>query len=270
MLSTNLLKNKKIFLVFAIVFTICAYLNNHDFLDEFKKFDTIIRIDANASISTDNYSFNNLLNDLLHNTTEILLKYINLPFDYRYGSNQIPLTVACLLTNGDFLELGLGMFSTPLLHRLAIHSNRYAVSIDSEFDWANKFKFYNLTKSHKIHVMNIEQMNEFGLSKQWGVVLVDHSSGGNRHLNMIKFCNTSTIVIGHDAEKWYEHYYKYEEKNVKDFFKYSCKFSIYVDEAKLTYVSTLILSNFVDVSRLKLVFDNIVSDYGHVSCDMGF
>ena len=90
-------------------------------------------------------------------------------------------------------------------------------------------------------------------------MLVDHLSGENRYKSLIKFSNISQIVIGHDAEKWYEHYYKYEANKIKDYFKYSCKFSIF-DESKITYVSTLLLSNFINV---EFIFDFIkmICDY---------
>ena len=117
--------------------------------------------------------------------------------------------------------------------------------------------------------MDLQQMNEYGLDKKWGIVLVDHLSGENRYLNMINFSNISQIVIGHDAEKGFEHYYKYEANKVKSYFKYACKFSIY-DESRITYVSTLLLSNFIDVRSFKAIFDKVSSDYGHASCDNNF
>lgn len=34
------------------------------------------------------------------------------------GSAAIPITVASLLTTGDILELGMGTYSTPTLHKI--------------------------------------------------------------------------------------------------------------------------------------------------------
>jgi hypothetical protein len=249
-------------ILFGIILTVIFLADRHELVEE-------IEIIKNIKIVQSTPTNEQLYKDLLENTNDVILKYINLPFDYRYGSNSIPLTIAGLLSDGNFLELGLGMYSTPLLHKLAVEKNKQVVSIDTQVDWANRFKFYNLTKSHRIHIMDMEQMCAFGLEKNWGLVLVDHLSGENRYLNMIKFSNISQIVIGHDAEKWFEHYYKYETNKIKSYFKYSCKFSIY-DESRITYVSTLILSNFIDVSSFKVIFDKVASDYGHVSCDNNF
>lgn len=64
-------------------------------------------------------------------------------------------------------------------------------------------------------------------------------------------------------------YYKYEQMKVKDNFKHACKYSIY-DETKKIYISTLILSNFIDVTQMKPIFDKIETDYGQVSCDLSY
>jgi hypothetical protein len=201
-------KNKILLaMISACLLATLFFLNRHELIDDFKTINNIRKIDIirNITMFASNYrpfSYSDSFEDILKNPNDIILKYISLPFDYRYGSNLIPLTIACLLTSGDYLELGLGLHSTPLLHKLAAAKNTQVLSIDTTNDWADKFKFYNLTQNHKIYVMNLTQMNEFGLDKKWAVVLVDHLSGENRYLNMIKFSNISQIVLGHDAEKW--------------------------------------------------------------------
>jgi len=105
------------------------------------------------------------------------------------------------------------------------------------------------------------------MEQKWGMVLVDHLSGGTRFQNIINFANSSQIVVAHDAERQSDSFYLYEAKNVRSYFKYACKFSIY-DQSKSYYISTLILSNSFDVSRMKQIFDAISTDFGHVSCDL--
>ncbi len=141
------------------------------------------------------------------------------------------------------------------------------VSIDTQQDWVNKFAFYRLTPNHKVLFMTPAEMDSYGLDKKWGLVLVDHLLGDKRYLNIIKFAQLANIVIAHDAEKNSDSHYKYEQMKVRENFKYACKYTIY-DETKKVYISTLILSNFIDVSQLKPIFDLIETDYGHVSCDL--
>ena len=161
------------------------------------------------------------------------------------------------------------MFSTPLLHRVGLEINKQVVSIDTQLDWVKKFSFYGLTSTHKVLFMNAADMDKYGLDKKWGMVLVDHGIADTRWRNMINFANLANIVIGHDAEVINEKYYIYETKKVKESFRYACKYSIY-DETKKIYISTLILSNFVDVTKLKAIFDKVATDNGAISCDLSY
>jgi hypothetical protein len=59
------------------------------------------------------------------------------------GQNiEIKKNVVILKESGLGLELGLGLHSTPLLHKLAAAKNTQVLSIDTTNDWADKFKFY--------------------------------------------------------------------------------------------------------------------------------
>lgn len=161
-----------------------------------------------------------------------------------------------------------GSFSTPLLHRVALDIKRQVVSIDTKMDWVKKFSFYNLTSNHKVFFMDMNQLDNYGLEQKWGLVLVDHGVAGTRYMNINKFAQLANFVIAHDAEISSDHMYKYEQMEVRDNFKYACKYSIY--GSKDSYTSTLILSNFFNVSKLTTIFDQIKTDYGHVSCDLNF
>jgi hypothetical protein len=198
-----------------------------------------------------------------------LYAYVNLPLDFKHGSNLIPLTMATLVTSGDMLELGMGLFSTPLLHKISFDFNRQLVSVDTHLDWMRKFAFYNQTQAHKLyHLPNEKLLSEFGLKKRWGMVLVDHIYAEIRPTNVIKFANLSSIVVAHDTEKANEGFYKYEQAEIRKHFKYVCKFSLYQSANKNSYISTTMLSNFIDLVRvLKPLFDNVRTEYGHESCN---
>ena len=69
-----------------------------------------------------------------------------------FSGNAIPLTVSALLAEGDILELGLGKYSTPILHKIAVDKNVEFHSVETDQNWSVKFKHYKLTKNHYIHV----------------------------------------------------------------------------------------------------------------------
>lgn len=208
--------------------------------------------------------------NLADKASEYVLRYVTLPLDYKYGSNSIPLAVATLLTTGDILELGMGTFSTPLLHNIGVDLNRQVVSIDTDLNWLNKFIFYNNTSTHTIYNMAGNEMNQFGLNKNWGLVLVDHIDQNARSLNVLNFSKLSKIVVVHDTEKSSESFYGYEKNKIRDAFKYACKYSIYSDINRSSYISTLILSNFINLDNLALIFNQIKTDYGFVACDINY
>lgn len=223
--------------------------------------------DAIQSYNSKNATIEDML---LSKPDDVIYRYVNLPLDMKYGSNAIPLTVSTLLTNQPVLELGMGMFSTPLLHNIAADQNREIISIDTNFEWLNKFIIYNKTSNHRVYQLTNKELNTFGLDKQWGLVLVDHIFNTKRSKNVINFSNLAQIVVVHDAERAQEGFYQYEKNKIRSKFKYACKFSIFSDRYQREYISTLILSNYVDLSKLKEIFSKVTTDFGHVACDLDY
>jgi len=200
----------------------------------------------------------------------MIYRYVNLPLDYSYGSAAIPLAVTGHLSTGDILELGMGMYSTPLLHNLGAHLNRQVVSVETNLEWLKKFIIYNSTKTHKLYHMSKSELNLYGLNKLWGLVLVDHGDAAARSLNVLNFSKLAMIVLIHDAENSSEHMYNYVKNKLRDAYKYSCKYSPFSSKEKTSTTSTLILSNFINLDNLKDLFGRISNDYGHVACDVNF
>jgi len=194
--------------------------------------------------------------DLIRNPNDIIFKYVSLPMQYSWGSGVIPLTVAALLSQGDILELGCGGFSTPILHRIGADFNRQVVSVDVSLEWVSKLVIYNTTSTHK------------------RLVLVDH--GGppayTRSTYALDFAQKAKIVVTHDAEKMSEKHFKYEKNKIKDQFKSSCKYTVFQNKnlIRSQYVSTWILSNYIDLKNIKSIFDAITTDHGHVACDSNY
>lgn len=57
---------------------------------------------------------------LLENVNDLIYKYIDLPHELFYGSAAIPIAVCGLITTGDILEIGMGTFSSNILHKIGI------------------------------------------------------------------------------------------------------------------------------------------------------
>ena len=209
--------------------------------------------------------------ELIADPNKYIDKYIDKPLDYFYGSNLIPLLFSALSTDGDILELGMGKFSTRLLHKISVDFARTVISVDNSLDWIQQLVQYNTTELHSlIHLSSINDMHKFGINKFWGLVLVDHIYGNERYKDVLNFADRAKIVVVHDAEKLNENLYRYEANKVRGHFKYVCKFSVFNNQKQTSYISTLIMSNFIDLKHFDSVFDNVKTDYGHVSCDTSY
>lgn len=205
--------------------------------------------------------------DLKKSPNEIVYSYVKKPLDLGFGSNLIPLTVAALATTGDILEIGMGKFSTPLLHDISSNFDRDLTSVDSNRDWVNQFVNYNSSSYHKVFYIDYDDLFAYGQDKRWGLVLVDHTNASSRFFNVIRFAKSSRMVVVHDAEKINEKIYLYEKYNIVSYFKYACKFSLYLSKSQTLYVSTLLLSNYIDMDEINQILSKIKTENGHVACD---
>ena len=143
-------------------------------------------------------------------------------------------------------------------------------SVDHDIDWLYRFLLFNTTSTHSIyHMKDINQLNSFGSNKEWGMVLVDHKLGEERSINIIDLAKKAQIVLAHDAEIRGAGDYRYVKNKVTDHFKYICKMSMFHtdDIDKDGYTSTLMMSNFIDITFLELVFKKINYNRKVISCD---
>lgn len=113
----------------------------------------------------------------------------------------MPALVACVAaTKGPVLELGMGHFSTPVLHALCGSLGRQLMSFEKNDEWRGLFTRYN-TKLHEIYG-DIDNGMLFTGLMNIGVVFIDDSPGGeNRKKHFVDFIDISDYVIAHDYEK---------------------------------------------------------------------
>jgi len=112
-----------------------------------------------------------------------------------WGSH-LPALMACIgATTGAVLEVGIGNFSTPVLHAICGAMNRTLISAEEDPLWLERFRFMDMLDSH------------FFLSKYFlidgerpiSVAFIDHSPGGKSRADaFVKFLPISDYVIVHD------------------------------------------------------------------------
>lgn len=102
-----------------------------------------------------------------------------------------------LISDGPVLEVGAGIYSTPLMHWLCKMLGRKLVTYENDpnFYWfAKKF----MSNEHRVKF--IESWDKMDFNTHWGVVLIDHSPESRRVVDLINFKDKADYIVVHDTE----------------------------------------------------------------------
>lgn len=119
----------------------------------------------------------------------------------RWGSH-IPALASCVDLSPGYpvVELGVGHFSTPLLH--AMCSNRKLYSLESDTSWLSQFDFLR-SANHLFVPGDYEETLPQILAEheRFAVVFVDNSPGGaRRETDFSRAIQKTDFVVVHDYE----------------------------------------------------------------------
>ena len=156
----------------------------------------------------------------------------------RYSTHLPVLLEVMKRTNGDVLELGPGIFSTPVLHWLCETQKRNLLTIEDNKVWFQFCSQCFQTEYHK-H-LQVDNWNDAknSISKNWDVVLVDHSPQERRVEEIAILAPFAKYIVVHDADS------KRDSNNhlstIRPLFKYYWIFEGVTPQ-------TAVYSNFVDL-----------------------
>lgn len=154
-------------------------------------------------------------------------------------STHIPVLLKVLrITSGPVLELGIGHYSTLILHYLCMDMNRILMSYDNNMKYINGFISFS-SDMHKI--IYAEDWDEVDILKPWSVAFIDHHPALRRGIDAGRLANYAEYVICHDSEPAGARIYGYNE--IYPLFKYHWEYT------KLKPY-TKVLSNFHTLSEL--------------------
>ena len=106
-----------------------------------------------------------------------------------WGSHLPSLLAALLATDGPILEVGAGLWSTPMLTAFSVASGRHFLSLEEDPLWAHR------TGSEKaIYDRDLPSLAQ----QRWSVVFLDHSPGPRRAEDAFLFRETAEIIVMHD------------------------------------------------------------------------
>ncbi len=122
--------------------------------------------------------------------------------------NHQPFVVACLIrvamrrASGErvhpVLEMGMGNYSTPLLHCACEAAGIPLVSVECDGEWANRFASL-AGPNHTILVEeNFDALPVF--SRPWSLALVDHGPNPRRPKDLLRLKGHAELIVAHDTQ----------------------------------------------------------------------
>jgi hypothetical protein len=135
-----------------------------------------------------------------------------------YATHSPVLTAMLAATAGPVLELGCGNYSTPILHEMCKAMGRQLVSVESDYEWLNKFIAFR-SENHLLCLCG-ERGNEwrFFISEEktltgmhWGLVFVDNDPVGQRKFDIEQLRGNTDYFVIHDTEPEVEHIYGFAD-----------------------------------------------------------
>lgn len=155
-----------------------------------------------------------------------------------YASHLPVLMKVVSITTGDVLELGTGIYSTPILNAMCCPHKRHVVSYDNDQGYLDKLGISSFAgEYHK--VILVDDWDKIEIERPWDVAFIDHGPADRRKIETRRLANFARYVIVHDSDGRNEKHYDY--KSVYPLFQY-----------RYDYVAvrphTTVLSNFVDLT----------------------
>lgn len=120
----------------------------------------------------------------------------NMNVSLKYGTHLPALIKAFEKTDGDCLELGTGVFSTPYLHYACTLSKRKLVSYENFKEWYEFMRTYE-NEYHKVNF--VEKYTDAPIDKSWGFVLIDQTPDSSRSEEAIRLKDSAKYIIVHDS-----------------------------------------------------------------------
>lgn len=162
-----------------------------------------------------------------------------------YGTHLTPLIAVVLATFGNVIELGMGDYSTPVLHEIIKFQNtllnrhkRKLISYESNKEWLNNFVDL-MTDYHQIKLVENWDSVKITENTSCSVLFVDHAPANRRIIEIERFKDFCDIIVVHDTEK--TRFYGYEPL--------LSKFNSRLDYKRYAKRTTLV-SNFFDLNKI--------------------
>ena len=103
-----------------------------------------------------------------------------------------------LISGGPVLEIGAGIYSTPLLHWLCKLLGRNLVTYENNTEHCQYAKMF-VSRHHSIKL--IDDWSKIDTKTHWGVVFMDHNPDSRRADDVISFKDRADYIVIHDTDR---------------------------------------------------------------------
>lgn len=157
---------------------------------------------------------------------------------HHYSSHFPALMHAVSRTDGAVLELGAGLFSTPLLHYMCVPRGRRLVSVENNARWFDSVKGFEC-ELHKLILT--DDWNTPEIQQNWDVVFVDQAPPLARRDSILRFAHLAKYIVIHDTNGRQDRHYHLRE--IWPLFKH-------VEYYGKVFPATTIVSNFEPIGKI--------------------
>lgn len=125
------------------------------------------------------------------------------------ASHQRSLLAAMMRTQGPILELGVGWYSTTLIHEVAQAQKRLALTLDNNAHWLAQFK----ALESDLHYLELVEWwgdvlkHTDRISRHWGVCFVDNGQPAEREYLARSLRTMVDVFVFHDTEEGHAYGY---------------------------------------------------------------
>ena len=116
-----------------------------------------------------------------------------------WGSHLPPLFACLAASSGPVLEVGVGHFSTPILHAYCMAAYRNLFSVEDHAEWYSEFRTKYQRSGHEFITGDYSVVVPEMAKLKWGVAFIDNSPGGKRRADdFTSLISSADFVVVHD------------------------------------------------------------------------
>jgi hypothetical protein len=155
-----------------------------------------------------------------------------------YSTHMAILVKALDMSSGPVIEMGGGLFSTPLLHWLCAYHKRKLITYEDSPLFFN-FERLFISRNHKIRL--VKNWDEVVVDGRCGVIFIDHDpyDGSDvfarRKKDALRLVNNADLLVLHDSD-----HVGYKDEEFWKQFKYVYNWDYAIP-------NTAIVSNFMEI-----------------------